>query len=174
MGGEAGAGGVAGVGGVGGTAGADGLGGSGGASMDACNNTADRQVITSAGEGDFDTGRQEVEDAASDCISSGCPAEVGEVISAQGRDDVANQQAATCIAVCTGNRYSLSTQCLTCYGRSVACNVASCTEPCVADLASPICIDCRCNLLSSGNSNNEDCVGGFEECSGFASTTVCQ
>lgn len=174
MGGEAGAGGVAGVGGVGGTAGADGFGGSGGASMDACNNTADRQVITNAGEGDFNTGRQEVEDEASDCVFSGCPAEVAQVISAQGKDDVANQQAATCIAVCTGNRYSLSPQCLSCYGRSIVCNTANCIERCVADSTSEICINCRCNLVDSGNSNNEDCVGGFEECSGIASTTVCQ
>lgn len=167
-----GGGGDGGTGGTGGTAGTGGGGGGGGTVTDACVNAADEQVISDAGDGDPAAGRVAISDQASDCIFSDCPAEAAAVIGAEGLDPVANQALADCVQACTGNFYDLSNACLSCYGGSVSCGAANCTERC-NDPDAQQCTDCRCNLPEAGNVNGVNCITEFEDCAGIPSTDTC-
>ena len=169
-GGDGGTGGTAGAGGTGGTAG---TGATGGTVTDACTNDTDIGVIEMAGGGDFDAGRVVVSDFAADCIRTECTSELGDVINTGGADEEANQALATCVEVCTAEMYQLTPQCLSCYGGSVSCGSANCTAECVADVNSPECTNCRCNVPDSGNTNGVDCVELFETCAGIDSTVMC-
>ncbi len=80
------------------------------------------------------------------------------------------QAAADCVAGCTATIITaasppgLSDECLGCYGTTVACGAAFCTNVCLADPESAACIECRCT-------NN--CIQCFDVCSGLPSGGEC-
>jgi len=167
-----------------GGSGTGGTGGTGGGSPSEgnCINEADQAVYDQLeftnSKGETTTGTDASSAIGSECVRgsnvsdppiAGCGAETFAVISCLGNCPQETIDAlATCVEACTRDTIAeitggdtLSDECLSCTGATVACGAAFCTPPCVADTTAQGCIDCRCE---------EGCTPAFIVCSGIPST----
>ncbi|NNE17731.1 MAG: hypothetical protein HKN10_04550, partial [Myxococcales bacterium] len=101
----------------------------------------------------------------SDPVLAGCGSEAGGVLSCFPNCPAETINAlADCVAECTQDATAaasapgLSNACVACTGGRVACDVAFCTNLCVADTSAPACIACRCD---------NGCIPDFATCSGI-------
>lgn len=176
-----------------GSGGSNGDGGAGGMIVEGCGLTVGtdpcvteeniavyEDLVYTNDDGEFSTCDEAASAIGSDCILGssrseppvrGCGAESGVVLGCFPNcpPDVV-QAASECVTLCvlstieqiTGS--ALSESCGACYGETVACGAAFCTNVCVNDSNAPACIDCRCL-------NN--CIQSFDECSGLPSDNEC-
>jgi hypothetical protein len=169
-----------GAGGTGGSGGTAGTGGTGGTAEGACTTSENQAVYAELeytdGDGNTTTGTDAGSAIASDCVfgsdnsvpPEGCGAEAAIIIACFLRGDCTQEQIDTladCVEECTqdtiesvtGSR--LTTDCSGCYGATVACGAANCTNVC-SNPNAQACVECRCNA---------GCTPDFVVCSGIPS-----
>ncbi|MGB8221894.1 MAG: hypothetical protein WCF10_04865, partial [Polyangiales bacterium] len=157
-----------------------GTGGTGGVAEGACTDAADEAVYADLtfvnGKGQSSSGTDAASAIGSECVRGsqssvpavgGCGTETLNVVACFPNCPQPTIDAlATCVEQCVNDTIqeitgsTLSTDCVGCYGGTVACGAAFCTAACVADTTAPMCIDCRCT-------NN--CTPDFVICSGIPS-----
>jgi hypothetical protein len=170
--------------GSGGSGGGNGGGGAGGGGEGACINEDDGAVYAELeftnGNGEMTTGTDAASAIGSECVRgstestppvTGCGTETLNVVACFPSCPPATVDAlATCVEGCIQDTIStitgstLTEDCITCYGATVACGAAFCTDLCVVDTTSPECIGCRCTM---GGTNG--CTPDFVDCSGIPS-----
>ena len=176
---------------TGGTNGGGGTGGgTGGTDGDAtvgeCINEDDAAVYAEVDytndRGEMTSGTDAVSAIGSDCVRGsdssipqvgGCGSETIQVVACfPNCPEATITTLAVCVEECiqgtidtiTGGG-QLSDECIACYGATVACGAAFCTDRCAIDTTAPDCIDCRCTLGGDGLG----CTPEFVECSGIPS-----
>jgi hypothetical protein len=94
------------------------------------------------------------------------------IIEAQGQDALVSEAATcaqgcflnpdrvTCIAECVSTNTGLSMPCSMCFGGIADCVIDNCLSSCISDPQSQECLDCT----------NQNCMPGFETCSGLDAT----
>jgi len=147
-----------------------------------CINEADAAVYAQLdfvnGKGEASSGTDASSAIGSECVRGsvssvppveGCGEETFAVIACLGNCPQETIDAlADCTFACTRDTIeeitggdTLSDECLSCTGETVACGAAFCTPPCVASTTAPACIECRCA---------EGCTPQFVICSGIPSS----
>lgn len=150
-----------------------------------CTNTDDDAVYAALeftnGNGEMSTGTAAASAIGSDCVRgssaadppvAGCGDETLQVVACfPSCPDPTVEALAVCVEGCIQDTIStitggsmLTADCIDCYGTTVACGAAFCTDVCVVSTTAPECIECRCT--SGGDMG---CTPDFVVCSGIPS-----